>query len=296
MDYIVGNVGLNTLFKASDQYPVYITAKDFDNNGSYDAFPSIFLKDVDGKMQEFPLHTRDDVVKQMLDMRVKFQNYKSFATATMDQVITPDMRKGALRLKANMLQSVYLRNDGKGKFTMIPLPLEAQFSQLSGMCVDDFNGDGNPDIVLSGNDYGTELTMGRYDAFNGLMLTGDGKGNFEPLSILQSGIYIPGNAKALVKLVGASQKYLLAASQNKGPLKILELKKDFHPVRLQPMDSYAIISYRNGKTVKKEFYYGDSFLSQSSRFIEVDDSMSAVSITDSYGHTRNVALPKVNKL
>src|SRR5580698_3993830 len=86
-DYIVGNIGLNTLFKASDKYPVYITAKDFDNNGSYDAFPSIFLKDVDGKMQEFPLHTRDDIVKQMLDMRIKFQNYKSFALATMDQVI-----------------------------------------------------------------------------------------------------------------------------------------------------------------------------------------------------------------
>ena len=291
MDYIVGNVGLNTLFKASDKYPVYITAKDFDNNGSYDAFPSIFLKDVDGKMQEFPLHTRDDVVKQMLGMRVKFQNYKSFATATMDEVITPDMRKGAVRLKANMLQSVYLRNDGKGKFTMIPLPLEAQFSQLSGMCIDDFNGDGNPDIILSGNDYGTELTMGRYDAFNGLMLAGDGKGNFKPLSILQSGIYIPGNAKALVKLVGANQKYLLAASQNKGPLKIFELKQNVRPVKIGPMDSYAIITYKNGKTLKKEFYYGDSFLSQSGRFIETDDTMSAISITDSYGHTRNIALP-----
>src|ERR1700744_4750074 len=129
MDYIVGNTGLNTFFKASDEYPTYITAKDFDNNGSYDAFPSVFLKDQDGKMKEFPVQTRDDIIKQMIGMRVKFQNYKSFATATMDDVLPPEMRKGAIRLKANELKSVYLRNDGNGKFTMIPLPLQAKISQ-----------------------------------------------------------------------------------------------------------------------------------------------------------------------
>ena len=295
MDYIVGNVGLNTFFNASDQYPVYITAKDFEDNGSYDAFPSVFLKDEDGKMKEFPLESRDDIVKQMISMRVKFQNYKMFATATMDQVLTPEMRKGALRLKANTLQSVYLRNEGKGKFTMIPLPQQAQLSQISGMAVDDFDGDGNLDVVMTGNDYGTEVTIGRYDAFNGLMLKGDGKGNFQPLSILQSGIYIPGNGKALVKLIGANGKYLLAASQNRGPMKIFELKKDAHPVKLQPLDMYATITYKNGKTTKQEFYYGESFLSQSDRFINVDTTMSAIHITDEYGHTRNIPLRKTLK-
>ncbi|MBS1503787.1 MAG: VCBS repeat-containing protein, partial [Bacteroidetes bacterium] len=130
MDYIVGNTGLNSFFKASDKYPVYVTAKDFDHNGSYDAFTSVFLKDQNGDMKEFPVHTRDDIVKQMIGMRVKFQNYKSFATATMDQVIPPELREGALRLKATDLESVYLRNDGNGKFTMIPLPIEAQTSEL----------------------------------------------------------------------------------------------------------------------------------------------------------------------
>ncbi|MBS1528774.1 MAG: VCBS repeat-containing protein, partial [Bacteroidetes bacterium] len=239
-DYIVGNTGLNTFFKASDQYPAYITAKDFDNNGSYDAFPSVFLKDQDGKMKEFPVQTRDDIVKQMIGMRVKFQNYKSFAAATMDDVLPADMRKGALRLKANMLQSVYLHNEGGGKFKMVPLPVQAQISELCGMAVDDFDGDGNLDVVINGNDYGTELTTGRYDALNGLMMKGDGKGNFEPLSILQSGIYIPGNGKALVKVMGAKGGYLLAASQNRGALKIYELKRNVHLVKLQPMDMYAM--------------------------------------------------------
>ncbi len=290
MDYIVGNTGLNTFFKASDKYPIYITAKDFDKNGSYDAFPSVFLKDKDGEMKEFPAQTRDDIIKQMISMRVKFQNYKSFATATMDEVLTPEMRKGALRLKANTLESVYLRNDGKGKFTMIPLPTQAQISQLCGMSVDDFDGDGNLDVIMNGNDYGTELTTGRYDAFNGLMLKGDGKGGFAPLTIMQSGIYIPGNGKALVKLIGANNKYLIAASQNRDVMKIFELKKEAHPVKVQPLDMFATIKYKNGKTTRQEFYYGDSFLSQSARFINIDPAMASVSITDNNGHTRNIPL------
>ena len=290
MDYIIGNAGLNTLYKASEQYPVYITAKDFDNNGSYDAFPSVFLKDKAGEMKEFPVQTRDDIIKQMISMRVKFQNYKSFATATMDEVLTPEMRKGALRLKANTLESVYLRNDGKGKFTMIPLPTQAQISQLCGMSVDDFDRDGNLDVIMNGNDYGTELTTGRYDAFNGLMLKGDGKGGFAPLTIMQSGIYIPGNGKALVKLIGANNKYLIAASQNREAMKIFELKKGAHPVKLQPLDMFATIKYKNGKTTRQEFYYGDSFLSQSARFINIDPAMASVSITDNNGHTRNIPL------
>jgi hypothetical protein len=290
IDYIVGNTGLNTFYKATDQYPVYITAKDFDDNDSYDAIPSLFLKDRDGVMKEFPAHTRDDMVKQIISMRIKFQNYKSYAVATMDSVITPAMRKGAVRLKANELQSCYLRNDGHGKFTLIPLPIEAQISQLAGIIVDDFDGDGNLDVALNGNDYGTEVSTGRYDAFNGLVLKGDGKGGFKPLTIMQSGIYIPGNGKALVKLRGAKGNYLLAATQYKDAMKVFELKKPVRTVAIKPFDAFATIKYKNGKTAKQEFYNGASFLSQSGRFFNIDATMASVVITDNTGNTRNIPL------
>ena len=288
MDYIVGNTGLNTFYKGSEKYPLYITAKDFDGNGSYDAVPSLFLKDQNGELKEFPAQTRDDMVKQMLMMRVKFQNYKTFATATMDEVLPAEMRKGAIRLQASNLQSVYLQNMGDGKFSITPLPMQAQLSQLCGMTVDDYDGDGNLDVAISGNDFGTEVTTGRYDAFNGLMLKGDGNGGFKPLSILQSGIYIPGDGKALVKLAGANNKYLLAASQNRDVMKVFELKRNVRIIKLNPFDVYANIKYKNGKTTKKEFYYGDSFLSQSGRFFNIDNSMASVQVTDSKGQTRNI--------
>jgi len=124
----------------------------------------------------------------------------------------------------------------------------------------------------------------------GLMLKGDGKGNFKPLTIEQSGIYIPGDGKALVKLRGAKGDYLLAATQNRDVMKIFELKRPVRTVKLQPLDMYAIIKYKDGKTSKEEFYNGTSFLSQSGRFFNIDNTMESVKITDTYGHVRNIPL------
>ncbi len=202
MDYLAGNLGTNSFYQASEKYPVYITAKDFDNNGSYGAFPSIFLPEKQGSSirKEYPAQLRDEITKQMNSMRSKFQNYKSYAAATINEVLTQEERKGALRLQANYLQSVILLNRGNGKFTPSPLPVQAQVSVLNGMVVEDFDGDGNLDVVINGNDYGTEVSVGRYDALNGLYLKGNGNGSFSPISILTSGIFIPGNGKALVKL------------------------------------------------------------------------------------------------
>jgi hypothetical protein len=287
-DYIVGNVGENTLFQASDQYPVYITAGEFELNGQYDAIPSIFLPDQNGDKKEFPLQGKDDLIKQMISLKPKFPDYKSFAVATMNDILSPEQQKKALRLKANLLKSCFLRNDGNGKFSLIPLPVEAQFSALDGMETGDFDGDGNLDVVMAGNDYGTEVSIGRYDAFNGLILKGDGKGNFKPLSILQSGIYIPGDAKALVKLRDTKGNILLAASQHKDSLKVFKWNRVSKTVNVNPHDAYALIRYKNGKIDKQEFYYGSSFLSQSARFIQTNGSVSEVIIFDNNGKSRIV--------
>jgi ASPIC and UnbV/FG-GAP-like repeat len=292
IDYIVGNLGLNSFYKASDKYPVSIYAKDFDNNGSYDAFLSLYLpaSQQDETKKEFPAQNRDDIVKQMIGFRGKFQNYKSYATATMDQLFTKEQLNGAVILKANNFNSCFIRNDGNGHFTMTALPFQSQMSALNGMVADDFDGDGNLDLVINTNDYGTDVTVGRYDALNGLLLKGDGKGNFTPLSILQSGIYIPGNGKALVKLRSKDGKYLLAAGQHRGPLKLFELNTNNNSISLQPDDVSATIKFDNGKTQKREFYYGSSFLSQSARFLTIDKTVVSVTIVSSKGKTRKIDL------
>ncbi|MGB4400501.1 MAG: VCBS repeat-containing protein [Daejeonella sp.] len=288
MDYIVGNQGQNSFYRASEKYPVFITAKDFDGNGSYDAIPSLFLPDQKGEMKEFPAHTRDDMVKQIIGTRSKYQNYKSYSIATMDEIFTPDQRSGAVRLKANHFQSSYVKNEGNGKFSIKPLPIQAQFSVLNGILVDDFTGDGNLDVVINGNDYGTEVTVGRYDALNGLMLKGDGNGNFKSLSILESGIFIPGNGKALVKLRNPEGEYLLAASQNRGPLKVYTFNNSLKNIPVNSDDVSAIIKLKNGKSQKRDISYGSSFLSQSGRFLSLDNNVVSVTITNAKNQSRKV--------
>lgn len=291
IDYIVGNLGLNSFLRASDQYPVSVYAKDFDNNGSIDAIVTLFLKDKKGVKKEYPAMNRDDIVSQLPGVRKQFLMYKDFATADIHQIFSPDQMKGALVMHANNFRSCYLKNNGNGKFELLPLPDQAQISSLNGMVVDDFNNDGNLDVAISGNDYGTEVFNGRYDAMNGLVLLGDGTGHFTPQTILQSGVFIPGDAKALIKLRGQNNNYLLAASQNRGPLKIFRHNGPAQKlIPLQPGDKEIFITLANGKKRKQEVYFGNSFLSQSSSFSCVDGNARSVEIKDSNGKIRPVNL------
>lgn len=290
IDYIIGNLGLNSFYKADKKYPVSIYAADFDNNGSYDAFPSLWLptSQKDTSRKEYPVNMRDDAIKQMIGLRSKFQNYKSYATATIDKLFSKDQLKKALILHANNFNSVYCRNDGNGKFSIKPLPMQAQISALEGMIAEDFDGDGNTDVLINGNDWGTDVSIGRYDALNGLLLKGDGKGNFIPQSIEESGIYIPGNGKALVSLRGKNEDYLVAAGQNRGPLKIFKLKGKVEFIPVRPDDVSAEVTYKNGSVRKLEFYYGCSFLSQSARYITAGEAFKSAVITNMKGEKRKV--------
>src|SRR6185312_11138069 len=290
MDYIAGNLGRNSFFQASDSYPVKILAKDFDNNGSLDAIMSLFLPSSasDTTRREFPAESRDDIFRQLPGLRKRYPNYKSFANSTMDSIFPLQERKGAIELQANYFSSALIKNEGKSRFTITPLPKEAQISVLNGMVVNDFDEDGNLDVLINGNDFGTEPILGRYDALNGLLLRGDGKGNFIPLSILQSGIFIGGDGKALVQFRNKSNKLLIAASQNKGPLKIFELNKDTKMIPLNPMDETVMIYFKDGRKQKREVGYGSSFLSQSGRFITVGDNVKSAQITNNKGQKRSV--------
>src|SRR6185295_19173394 len=117
------------------------------------------------------------------------------------------------------LNSCLMKNTGNGHFELIPLPAQAQLSSLNGMAVGDFDGDHNLDVVVSTNDFGTEVSVGRYDALNGLFLKGDGRGNLIPVNMDESGICIKGNGKAMV-MMNDGGKLILAGSQNRGPLKL----------------------------------------------------------------------------
>ena len=288
IDYIVGNLGLNAFIRGNEKEPVKMYAKDFDNNGTPDAILTLWLKDNEGKKHEYTALNRDDIVSQMPSLKKQFNAYKDFAAADINAIFTPEQLKGAYTLEANNMASCYIRNDGGGKFTLTPLPMPAQMAPLNGMQTGDFNSDGNLDIALLGNDYGNEVTAGRYDAMNGLIMLGDGAGHFIPQSILQSGFYVPGDAKALTALRNEKGNLLLAASQNRGAVKLFRSNAGAHLLPVKSDDKIAYLTLANGKKRKQELVWGSSFLSQSARFIEVNKNVKSIEIVNSKGEKRSM--------
>lgn len=287
IDYVAGNLGENSFYKASDSFPLRIYAKDFDQNGVLECLTTKYIKDrVGGEPKEFTAQTRDEVIDQMPFIKKKFLTYSSFAEASFSELFTPEQKQGMLKLQANYLSHVFIRNNGNGKFSMEALPAMVQFSMINGMVADDFDGDGSLDICMNTNDYGTEPSSGRYDALNGLLLKGDGSGHFTPLTILQSGIFIPGNGKGLAKLRGADNSYLLASTQNRGPVQVFKKKTSSKLIPANADDQYAVIDFGNGKKQKMEFNYGSSFLSQGSRFITLPVNAKTCSIVNEKGVVR----------
>lgn len=112
-------------------------------------------------------------------------------------------------------KSIYVENLDNGKFEISPLPMEAQIAPINDIALTDFNEDGNQDVLLIGNDYGNELFIGKYDAFHGLLLQGNGKGGFKSIPVAKSGFLVPGDAKRIVKVKSVLGKSVFVVGQNR---------------------------------------------------------------------------------
>ncbi len=289
IDYIAGNLGLNSSYQASDTEPMTLYAKDLDKNGSLDAMIFCYAKGHNGR-ESFPMHTKDDLSSQLVSIRKRYATYKAYGEATMDDLWKVADRIGAIQKEATDLSSAYLENKGNGQFVMHPLPLQAQTAPLFGMLAEDVDGDGALDVLLVGNDYGMEPYSGRHDAFNGLVLKGDGKGGFGAMTVQQSGLFAKGDAKSLVRIHTALNEDAVLVSQNQDSLLVfsqpLRAARTTEWIDLKPDDFCADITLPNGRTRHEEFYYGSGYLSQSSRKLAVEKSFAKIVITNFKGQKR----------
>ena len=293
MDYIVGNLGLNSNYKATPKEPMTILAKDLDRNGSLDAMVFCYMKAEDSTMQSFPMHTKDDLSSQLISIRKKYPTYKAFGTANMDDLWTKKDKENAIILKATDMQSSYIENKGNGQFNIKPLPAEAQTAPIFGVLSTDVDGDGNLDVLMVGNDYGMEPYSGRHDAFNGLYLRGDGKGNFKTVPLSESGFFVSGDAKSLAVLHTAKNEDIYLATQNQDSIKVYAKNISAGQINqkwisLKQDDSYADILFKNNKKRRVEFYYGSTYLSQSSRKMLIENDVVKITITNFKGGKREV--------
>lgn len=293
IDYVAGNLGFNSHFKASASEPMTIYAKDLDENGRIDPMLFCYMKAEDGTKKPYPMHTRDDLISQLVSIRKLYPTYKDFGRATEEQLWSPENRQHALVMKATELASCYVENQGNGKFNLRPLPAEAQAAPLYGMVSEDVDRDGNLDLLLVGNDYGMDPVSGRHDAFTGLYLKGDGRGNFSAIPMMESGFYVHGDAKGLAKVHTARGNDLWVATQNQDSLMVYRKTSDqdisqLKWLKLNPDDFCADIQYKDQSKRYVEFYYGSTYLSQSSRRMILEQDAVRVTITDFKGNKREV--------
>ncbi len=217
MDYIVGNLGLNYKYKASEEEPFEIYANDFDGSGNLDIVLGYFNE---GK--QYPLRGRECSSEQMPFIKEKFPTFEDFASATLGEVYGEEL-KSSLKLRATNFATSILINEGNGEFDLIPLPKQAQYSCTNAIVVKDFNNDQHLDVLLAGNMFAVEPETPRNDANIGVVLTGDGTGKFTPMSMDQSGIYLPGDLKDL-RLVEINNEEFVVSTNNDSPVQVYKLQ------------------------------------------------------------------------
>ena len=281
IDYIVGNYGLNGRYRASSAYPLTLLLNDFDHNGRNDPVLCRYIGD-----KHQISHSRADLIKQLSGMQKRFVTYDAYARADVKTSFTKqELSTSKVYTSQNMTHS-YIENLGNSQFSMRPLPLETQLSAVFGMISKDIDQDGNTDVILTGNHFGVEVSTGRLNALKGLVLLGNGQGHFSISRQDESGFFKSGNAKGMA-FAYQNESVLLLSANNDGPLDVFGQQLEnvtFLPVNQN--DVKAIVKDKNGKSMLKEFYHGNAYLSGSSRRLMISKEIDEVTIFDTKGNKR----------
>ncbi len=213
VDLIVGNLGLNTRLQATPGEPVTMYVKDFAHDGTSEQIVSVYNHGV-----SYPLELRDNLLRAIPSLRLRYLSYQDYARQTVQDMFTPAELQGAIFKQAQTFASALARNNGDGSFTLVPLPREAQIAPIYGILPQDVDGDGKTDLLVAGNFDGVQPEIGRMRAGYGVLLRGDGHGNFTPVGVRQSGFSVPGQARDIKRLRTRTGDIYVVARNNDRPL------------------------------------------------------------------------------
>lgn len=208
VDFVCGNHGLNSRFRATQQKPILCYINDFDQSGKVEQITCTYNGD-----SSYPFILRHDLVAQLPYLKKKYLKYTDYAAQTVHDIFEPDVLKKAVVNKATMLETVVLINKGNGKFEIRKLPMEAQLSPMYAVCIADIDSDGINDILLGGNLYEVKPEVGRYDASYGVFLKGIGNGNFVSIPTRETGLFLNGQVRD-IKIIKVKGKEMLMVARN----------------------------------------------------------------------------------
>ncbi|HET6995931.1 MAG TPA: VCBS repeat-containing protein [Chitinophagaceae bacterium] len=224
IDFVAGNLGLNNKFHVSVEKPLQLYAGDFDGNRSAGLIPAYYIKDNASGYELFPALDRNQLADQLPSVKKKFLLHGDYAKATMKDLLNTISTKDMAVKTCETTASIWIENRGNGKFVSHVLPLQAQFAPVNSILIFDADGDNNMDLLLAGNEYQNELATGPYDASYGLLLKGNGKGDFTPIAPVQSGFILDGDIKCMKEIENKNKDRFILAAANNGRLKCLKIK------------------------------------------------------------------------
>jgi hypothetical protein len=195
-------------YHVSKEQPLILYSADFDGNGSPDP---IICTIEDG---ETPIAQRQELLNQLSGIGSRYPRNAAYAAATVQDIFGKEKVGKAWKGVCETTQSTCFLND-RGKFRAIPLPCQAQSAPVRDILSGDFNRDGKPDLIITGNSRAPVPAWGVQDALRGLVLTGDGSGLFSQVSVRSSGYYTDGTGSSLAILHTPDKQLLLTGLVNR---------------------------------------------------------------------------------
>ncbi|WP_028376536.1 VCBS repeat-containing protein [Leeuwenhoekiella sp. MAR_2009_132] len=215
MDYVLGNWGENSKFKASSEFPMIMYYNDFDKNGQTET-----ILVTEKNKNYYPLLGLDALASQVVSLRKKYSSYKSFAGQTIEQILSEEQLNTSKKLKVSTLKSGYLRNDS-GSFTFIPFNRDFQVAPVMTFCKFDFDNDGNDELLAAGNYFGVQPFHGRLDSFTGALI----KDNNTIYSGEKLGLDFAQKSIRQLNVISFNTKKFLIATPNNGKTQLYQLSQ-----------------------------------------------------------------------
>ena len=215
-DIIIGNYGLNSMFKASVDKPLTLYVNDFDKNGRTEQILGMYYED-----NLYPIVQLKDLWMQLPYLKKEYLKFENYKNKKMNELLDKSAMKNTKILEVYNLASLILKNESGIKFQIDTLPFMAQISPIYSILSDDLNNDGYNDIILGGNLSEIKPEFGPSKASYSSLFIGNKDSKFEYITSNKSGIFIDGDLRDLVKMkINKKDSYIFALNNSK--IKILE--------------------------------------------------------------------------
>ncbi len=268
-DFVVGNVGLNTQYHASPERPALLYYGDFKGAGEE---PQLVEAYYEGD-RLYPWRSRRDLGAAIPSILKRFPRSNAYARATLGELLGEDKLASAQRFAATELRSGVFLSQPDGTYRFEALPRIAQISPLQGLVAGDFEGSGHADIYAAQNSYAPLPLVGRFDGGLSQLLRGDGRGHFVPVPPAESGLVVPGDAKALVVLDREGWPDFLITRNNGSTLafrnrgvasrRSLCIRLSGPPGNPTAVGARISVEFADGTSQACEVYAGSGYYSQS---------------------------------